>query len=183
MPLTCRPPKQGPASTPDPPSSANRLYLSARHRRKSPRSPAPRAPAGCRGVGLRQSGQRQLSHTESDLDLVLRGPGLEKICRPSSFYRLCGRRKRESTIPFLVEAFIDWARLPEQFQREIERNHIVTCSEVTLPTTMYRWRSCYVSGFDCCQQSSVGWLTDSFEPNSSSFSLHGHGVPVFAAPI
>ena len=31
---------------------------------------------------------------------------------------------RESSIPFLVEAR-DWARLPERFHREIERDHVV----------------------------------------------------------
>ena len=31
---------------------------------------------------------------------------------------------RESNIPFLVEAR-DWARLPESFHREIEREHVV----------------------------------------------------------
>ena len=30
----------------------------------------------------------------------------------------------DSNIPFLVEA-LDWARLPETFQREIERDYVV----------------------------------------------------------
>ena len=69
--------------------------------------------------GSRVSG---LGHDGSDLDLVLRGPGLEKI----PFDRLLDFEEavRESTIPFLVEAR-DWARLPERFHREIEREYVV----------------------------------------------------------
>ncbi len=62
------------------------------------------------------------SHDGSDLDLVLRGPGQREI--PAD--KLAGFEEavRESYIPFLVEAR-DWARLPEQFHREIERDHVV----------------------------------------------------------
>lgn len=62
------------------------------------------------------------SHDGSDLDLVLRGPQLENI----SVERLGDFEEavRESTIPFLVEAR-DWARLPEQFRQEAERQHVV----------------------------------------------------------
>ena len=61
-------------------------------------------------------------HEGSDLDLVLRGPRLGKI----PLERLMGFEEavRESTIPILVEAR-DWARLPERFQREIEREYVV----------------------------------------------------------
>ena len=61
-------------------------------------------------------------HEGSDLDLVLRGPGLAPL-PPDA---LCNVEEalRESTIPFLVEAR-DWARLPESFHEEIERTHIV----------------------------------------------------------
>ena len=73
--------------------------------------------------GSRVSGR---SHEGSDLDLVLRGPGLKEI-------RLDQMRDfeaavRDSTIPFLVEAR-DWARLPERFRREIERGHVVLVRE------------------------------------------------------
>lgn len=62
------------------------------------------------------------SHDGSDLDLVLRGPDLEKISenRLSDFQEAV----RESKIPFVIEAR-DWARLPEMFHREIEREHVV----------------------------------------------------------
>ena len=36
---------------------------------------------------------------------------------------------RESTVPFLIEAR-DWVRLPESFQREIEREHVVLVAAV-----------------------------------------------------
>ena len=62
------------------------------------------------------------AHEGSDLDLVLRGPNLEKI----DFDALVDFAKalEESTIPFLVEAR-DWARMPEHFHTEIERDYVV----------------------------------------------------------
>ena len=62
------------------------------------------------------------SHDGSDLDLVLRGPGLKEISigQVGDFEEAV----QESTIPFLVEAR-DWARLPERFHREIERESVV----------------------------------------------------------
>ncbi len=62
------------------------------------------------------------SHDGSDLDLVLRGLGLNKI--PIDSLVDFEEAVRESTIPFLVEAR-DWARLPERFHREIERDYMV----------------------------------------------------------
>ena len=69
--------------------------------------------------GSRVSGK---SHDGSDLDLVLRGPGLKEI--PLVQLGNFEEAVRESTIPFLVEA-LDWTRLPERFHREIERDHVV----------------------------------------------------------
>ena len=62
------------------------------------------------------------SYDGSDLDLVLRAPGLQEI----PLKDLAGFRMalRESRIPFFVEAQ-DWARIPEEFHREIERNYVV----------------------------------------------------------
>lgn len=62
------------------------------------------------------------SHEGSDLDLILRGPNLERI--PAG--RMGGfiEALRESTLPFLVDAR-DWVRVPERFRREIEREHVV----------------------------------------------------------
>ena len=69
--------------------------------------------------GSRVNGQ---SHDGSDLDLVLRGRGLDEIelSAPADFTQAL----HDSTIPFLVEAR-DWARLPERFHREIERAYVV----------------------------------------------------------
>ena len=62
------------------------------------------------------------SHVGSDLDLVLRGPGLQEI--PIGQMGGFEKAVRESSIPFLVEAR-DWARLPTRFHGEIEREHVV----------------------------------------------------------
>ena len=62
------------------------------------------------------------SHDGSDLDLVLRGPGLVKI--DSSQLAEFNEAVQESTIPFLVEAR-DWARLPASFHREVEREYVI----------------------------------------------------------
>ena len=63
-----------------------------------------------------------MSHEGSDLDLALRGPGLEPI--PAGKLAELTDALRESTLPFLVEAY-DWARLPESFREEIERDYVV----------------------------------------------------------
>ena len=62
------------------------------------------------------------SYDGSDLDLVLRGPGLKEI--PSDQLGDFEEAVRESNIPFLVEAR-DWARLPKRFHGEIEREYVV----------------------------------------------------------
>ena len=113
-------PEAGPASTPGTPSCADRLHLSARHRRVleallREHLPDVEAWACCSRV----NGRRR---TGSDLDLVLRGPGLEKI--PAEQLAGFADAVRESTIPFLVEAK-DWTRLSERFRREIEQTHYV----------------------------------------------------------
>ena len=98
----------------------DRLRLSARHRRVLEALLREHLPdVEVWAYGSRVSG---LGHDGSDLDLVLRGPGLETI----PFDRLLDFEEavRESTIPFLVEAR-DWARLPERFHREIERAYVV----------------------------------------------------------
>lgn len=62
------------------------------------------------------------SHDGSDLDLVLRGPGLREI--DIDALADFSQALHDSEIPFLVEAR-DWARLPERFHREIEREYVV----------------------------------------------------------
>lgn len=61
------------------------------------------------------------SHEGSDLDLVVRGPGLKPL--GDGFFSLLDAIE-ESNIPILVQAH-DWARLPESFHREIEREYVV----------------------------------------------------------
>ena len=72
--------------------------------------------------GSRVNGQ---SHDASDLDLVLRGPGLSPI--PTDTLRALKNALHDSNIPILVEAR-DWARLPESFHREIERDYVMLIS-------------------------------------------------------
>ena len=62
------------------------------------------------------------SHDGSDLDLVLRAPGLGEI--PGSQLQDFKEAVRESNIPFPVEAS-DWAQLAERFHREIKRDYVV----------------------------------------------------------
>lgn len=62
------------------------------------------------------------SHPGSDLDLVLRGPTPEPI--PFDQLDALETAFHDSNIPFLIEAR-DWARLPESFHREMEREHVV----------------------------------------------------------
>ena len=61
------------------------------------------------------------SYEASDLDLVVRAPGL----KPISAMDMEALREafQESNIPIIVEAR-DWARLPTSFHREIERNYV-----------------------------------------------------------
>ena len=68
------------------------------------------------------------SHPASDLDLVLRSPGLN----PISSQKLLALVEdlKESSIPFFVEAR-DWALLPKSFHQEIEKNYIVLFKEST----------------------------------------------------
>lgn len=69
--------------------------------------------------GSRVNGE---SHDASDLDLVLRGPGLAEI--PTSQFVRFREALTDSTLPFLVDVH-DWARLPEPFQRQIECAYVV----------------------------------------------------------
>ena len=61
------------------------------------------------------------NHEGSDLDIVLRGPELQRL---GSEYLDLLDAVEESTLPILVDIF-DWARLPESFHSEIERSFVV----------------------------------------------------------
>ena len=98
----------------------DRLHLPARHREQLKALFRENLPdVEVWAYGSRVSGG---SHDGSDLDLVLRGPGLEEI----DLTRLAEVQGalHDSTVPFLVEAR-DWARLPERSHREIEREYAV----------------------------------------------------------
>ena len=102
----------------------DRLRLSPRHRRiltSLLRKHLPDVEVWAYGSRLNDR-----SHEGSDLDLVLRGPQLREI--PFEQLMDFEDSMRESTIPFLVEAR-DWARLPERFHREIEREYVVLVDE------------------------------------------------------
>ena len=102
----------------------DRLHVSARHRRVLEALLREHLPdVEVWAYGSRVNGR---SHDGSDLDLVLRGPGLEEV--PLDLLMDFEDAVRESTIPFLVEAR-DWARLPERFHREIEREYVVVAGE------------------------------------------------------
>ena len=62
------------------------------------------------------------SHEGGDLDLVLRGPDLQRIS--SDQLAVLTEALEESNVPILVQTH-DWARLPESFHREIEREYVV----------------------------------------------------------
>ena len=108
------------AATAPPRRPAGRLHLSPRHRTQLEALLREHLPdVEVWACGSRITGE---SHDGSDLDLVLRAPDLQKI--PIGRLSDLWEALRESTIPFLVEAR-DWARLPEGFQGEIERDYVV----------------------------------------------------------
>ena len=57
----------------------------------------------------------------SDLDLVLRAPGLNPL--PIRQFHTIRNAFEESRLPIIVDIH-DWARLPESFQEEIVRNYL-----------------------------------------------------------
>ena len=73
--------------------------------------------------GSRVNGE---SHEASDLDLVIRGPTLEPL--GAEFLNLVEAIEK-SSIPILVEV-LDWARLPENFHKEIQRDYVVVRRQV-----------------------------------------------------
>ena len=97
----------------------DRLRLESRHREQIEALLRQHLP----GVEVWAYGSRVngLSHDGSDLDLVLRGPGLTPI--PAAAFSELRQAFSDSDIPILVEVR-DWARLPEGFRREIERGYV-----------------------------------------------------------
>ena len=75
------------------------------------------------------------NHDGCDLDLVVRGPELKPL--GDGFFQLVEAIEK-SNIPILVQAH-DWARLPESFHAEIEREYVVLV-EGMKDTTRGEWR-------------------------------------------
>ncbi len=97
----------------------DRLSLRPRHRRMVEDILREHVPdAEVWAYGSRINGQ---SHEGSDLDLVVRAPGLKPL---GISYGELTEAFRESNIPILVQPH-DWARLPEAFHEEIERDYVV----------------------------------------------------------
>ena len=112
---------------------ADRLHLSRKHRRILEALLREHLPdVEVWAYGSRVNGR---SHDGSDLDLVLRGPGLKEI--PIGQLGDFWDAVSESSIPFLVEAR-DWARLPDRFRREIESQHLELCAPCSHPSC--RWQ-------------------------------------------
>ena len=78
--------------------------------------------------GSRVNGQ---SHDASDLDLMLRGPDLKRIS--SGQLTDLTEALEQSNVPILVQIH-DWARLPESFHKEIEREYVVLVEMTNRPT-------------------------------------------------
>ena len=84
------------------------------------------------------------SHEGSDLDLVVRGPGLEPM--GDGFFSLL-EAIENSNIPILVQAH-DWARLRESFHPEIERKYVVV-QEGTGVRTLGEWQEVTIGDMRC----------------------------------
>ena len=96
----------------------NDLRLPPRYRQEVKRILSENAP----GVEVWAYGSRVngTNDVASDLDLVLRAPGLEPL--PIRQFHTIRNAFEESRIPIIVDIH-DWARLPEKFKREIERSY------------------------------------------------------------
>jgi predicted nucleotidyltransferase len=75
---------------------------------------------------------RHEAHEGSDLDLVVRNP--EDLSRPQNDLWELREAFSESEIPILVDVF-DWARIPEEFRREIARAHVPVWEGSALATS------------------------------------------------
>lgn len=92
----------------------DRLYLPERYRREADRILGTNMPN--MDVWVYGSRVNGTAHEASDLDLVLRAPGLGPI--PASRMEALREAFRESNIPIIVDVH-DWSRLPGTFRQEI----------------------------------------------------------------
>ncbi|KJU83935.1 DNA polymerase III subunit beta [Candidatus Magnetobacterium bavaricum] len=61
-------------------------------------------------------------HDTSDLDIVLRSP--DDLARPQENLLTLKEILSESELPILIDV-LDWARVPEAFQREISKDYVI----------------------------------------------------------
>ena len=109
----------------------DRLYLPERYRREVDRIFSTTMPnMEVWAYGSRVNGT---AHEASDLDLVLRAPGLAPI--PASRMEALREAFRESNIPIIVDVH-DWSRIPESFRQEILTDHMTLRSVVATVTTV-----------------------------------------------
>ena len=137
----------------------DRLDLPQRYRRILERLLREHVPeAEVWAYGSRITGE---SHEGSDLDLVVRGPDLKPL--EDGFFELLDAIE-QSNIPILVQAH-DWARLPESFHHEIERDFVVFQDTCRKETTNGEWIDCTLA--DACSAIDYGLTA------SASNSPHG----------
>lgn len=106
----------------------DRLDLPLRYRRQLEALLSEHVPeAEVWAYGSRVNGR---SHPASDLDLVLRGPNLERI--PTSQLADLEEALEESNIPMLVQAH-DWARLPTSFHEQIKKHYVLLHGTASQP--------------------------------------------------
>ena len=124
----------------------DRLHLPLRYREQLEALLREHVPAAeVWAYGSRVNGQ---SHAASDLDLVLRSQTLEPL--GVEFLDL-KEAIEKSNIPILVQMH-DWARLPESFHREIERDYVVLQETRHKRASDAEW-----------QMFTLGELTDNFD--------------------
>jgi len=92
---------------------------------------APEAEVWAYGSRVNGSG-----HDGSDLDLVLRHP--RNTNQPQKQIGALREALSESNLPMLVDV-LDWARLSEDFRREIEREHVLVRAVADTGNVSARW--------------------------------------------
>ena len=148
---------------------ADRLHLQPKHREVLAELLRKHLPdVEVWAYGSRMSGK---SHDGSDLDLVLRGPGLKEI--PIGQLGDFEEAVRESSIPFLVEAR-DWARLPARFHGEIERDHVVLLKGRKNNFSGSEWRLTTID--DISEKVAMGPFGSSIKVST----FVPHGVPIIS---
>ena len=104
------------------------------------------------------------SHEGSDLDLVLRGPDLQQIDSGQLMDLI--EALEESNVPIIVQTH-DWARLPERFHREIEREYVVLVERKD-------------DSYDAWQESTIGEIAEVIggsTPSTSNKENFGGRIP------